>query len=157
MSPGCAKHKSKTMKKIYALIVAWVSMGFVTSLAPNPDDIIGVWLSRDGKGQVQIYKEGEKYFGKLIWLKEPNGPKGNAKLDANNPDEKLRTKPLLGALMLRNFKYDDGEWNGGRIYDPQNGKDYKCYIKLKDPKTLSVRGYIGFSLLGRTEVWTRVR
>jgi uncharacterized protein (DUF2147 family) len=62
----------------------------------------------------------------------------------------------LGLIILRDFKHDDGEWTGGRIYDPQNGKDYKCFMKLKDNKTLNVRGYIGISLLGRTEVWTRV-
>ena len=123
----------------------------------NPDDILGLWLNANGQGQIQIYKDGDKYFGKIVWLIEPNGPKGNPKLDANNPDPKLKTQPLLGALILRNFKFDEDEWNGGRIYDPQNGKDYKCYIKLKDAKTLSLRGYIGISLLGRTEVWTRVK
>lgn len=127
------------------------------SAATNPDAIIGVWLNGNGKGKIEIYKEGNKYFGKIIWLKEPNDSKGGPKLDANNPDPALKTKPLTGAIVLRNFVYDNDEWNSGRIYDPQNGKDYKCYLKLKDANTLSVRGYIGFSLLGRTEVWTRIR
>lgn len=132
---------------------------FCTSLlaaTSSADDIIGIWLSSNGQGKIQIYKEGDHYFGKLYWMKEPNGPKGNPKLDVNNPDPALRNKPLLGAVILRNFKHDDGEWNGGRIYDPQNGKEYKSFIKLKDPQTLSLRGYIGISLLGRTEVWKRV-
>ena len=145
------------MKKFFTLICTLLSMTLLASAAPNPDDVIGVWLNSSGEGQIEIYKEGNKYFGRIVWLKKPNGPKGNPKLDANNPDESMRSKPLLGSMILRNFKYDNGEWNGGRIYDPQNGKDYKCYMKLKDPKTLSVRGYIGFSLLGRTEVWTRVK
>lgn len=122
----------------------------------NPDAIIGTWLNSSGRGQIQIYKQGNKYYGKLIWLKDPNDEKGKPKLDANNPNDEMKTKPLLGLIILRDFKHDDGEWTGGRIYDPQNGKDYKCFIKLKDHKTLSVRGYIGISLLGRTEVWTRV-
>lgn len=145
------------MKKIILVISTCLCMAFLASAAPNPDDIVGLWLNSNGQGQIQVYKEGNKYFGKLVWLKEPNGPKGNPKLDANNPDPAQKTKPLLGAIVLRNFVYDDGEWNRGRIYDPQNGKDYKCYMKLKNANTLSVRGYIGFSLLGRTEVWTRVR
>ena len=145
------------MKKLFTLIATCLSMTLLASAAPNPDDVIGVWLNSSGEGQIEIYKEGNKYFGKIVWLKKPNGPKGNPKLDANNPDESMRSKPLLGSMILRNFNYDKGEWNGGRIYDPQNGKDYKCYMKLKDPKTLSVRGYIGFSLLGRTEVWTKVK
>jgi uncharacterized protein (DUF2147 family) len=145
------------MKKIITLLGVYLCMCFLASAGPNPDDIVGLWLNSNGQGQIQVYKEGNKYFGKLVWLKEPNGPKGNPKLDANNPDPAQKTKPLLGAIVLRNFVYDDGEWNRGRIYDPQNGKDYKCYMKLKNANTLSVRGYIGFSLLGRTEVWTRVK
>jgi uncharacterized protein (DUF2147 family) len=141
----------------FSLFFCFFSLNSFASDKHNPDDILGIWLSSNGQGQIQIYKEGEKYFGKLYWMKEPNGPKGNPKLDANNPDPSLRNKPLLGTVLLRNFTFDDGEWNGGRIYDPQNGKDYKSYIKLKDAKTLSLRGYIGISLLGRTEVWTRVK
>jgi uncharacterized protein (DUF2147 family) len=129
----------------------------IVSANTNPDDVIGIWLEASGQAQIQIYKEGTKYFGKIIWIKEPNGQNGKSKLDVNNPDKSLQSKPLLGSLILRNFIYDNGEWNSGRIYDPQNGKDYKCYMKLKDPNSLSLRGYIGFSLLGRTEVWTRVK
>ncbi|MES2005284.1 MAG: DUF2147 domain-containing protein [Bacteroidota bacterium] len=140
-------------------LLVFISIFFTTAAcaSTNADDIIGVWLNANGQGQILIYKEGDKYFGKLYWLKEPNNPKGTPKLDANNPEPSQKNKPLLGTVLLRNFKYDDGEWTGGRIYDPQNGKDYKCYIKLKDANTLSVRGYIGISLLGRTEVWTRVK
>jgi uncharacterized protein (DUF2147 family) len=134
------------------LLVLLATM-FVT--VTNPDDIVGVWTNGSGSGRIQIYKEGNKYFGKIIWLKDPNNAQGKPKSDAQNPDESQRNKPLLGAVVLRNFVYNDGEWTGGRIYDPQNGKDYKCYLKLKDANTLNVRGYIGISLLGRTEVWSR--
>lgn len=145
------------MKKWLLAIVSVFSFSIATQAATNPDDIVGIWLSASGQGQVQIYKEGDRYFGKIFWMKEPNGPKGNPKIDANNPDPSLRNKPLLGSMVLRNFSFHNDEWTGGRIYDPQNGKDYKCYIRLKDPKTLSLRGYIGISLLGRTEIWTRVK
>ena len=145
--------------KNYYLTLLFTVFCLNNSLLANTtkDDIIGIWLSANGKGQVQIYKEGDKYFGKLYWLKEPNGPKGNPKMDINNPNPALKNKPLLGTMLLRGFVFDDGEWKGGRIYDPENGKDYKCYIKLKDSKTLAMRGYIGISLLGRTEIWTRVK
>lgn len=137
-------------------------LSFVLSVAvfandnTNPDIIIGTWMNGSGKGQVQIYKQGNKYYGKLIWLKEPNDDKGNPKTDVKNPTVSLRDKPLMGAVILRDFVFDDGEWNSGRIYDPQNGKDYKCFLRLKDSKTLLVRGYIGISLLGRTDTWTRI-
>ncbi len=71
--------------------------------------------------------------------------------------DKVRLKPLLGLIMLKNFKYEDGEWTGGKIYNPDDGKEYKAYMKLKDSKTLSVRGYIGFSWIGKTELFHRVQ
>jgi uncharacterized protein (DUF2147 family) len=143
------------MKKIFILLGFLLTAVFAN--ATGPDDILGIWLTAKGKGEMQVYKEGNKYFGKIIWLAEPNDANGVPKKDKKNPDPSLQDKPLVGAVVLRNFVYDDGEWNSGRIYDPQNGKDYKCYLKLKDAKTLNVRGYIGISLLGRTEVWTKVR
>jgi hypothetical protein len=144
------------MKRLFAIGISFL-IPFLVSAKTGPDDILGMWLNSNGNGHIQIYKEGDKYFGKIVWLKEPNGPKGNPKLDVNNPDEKLKTKPILGLVILNSFKFDDGGWTGGRVYDPQNGKDYKCNIKLKDPNTLNVRGYVGFSMLGRTEVWTRIK
>ena len=146
------------MKRILLLIGTLLCMTLFATAKTGPDDIVGTWVDANGQAHLQIYKEGNKYHGKLIWLKVPNWPKtGTPKLDINNPDKSQHTKPLLGLQILRNFVYDDGEWNGGRIYDPQNGKDYKCYLKLKDANTLSMRGYIGISLLGRTEIWTRVK
>jgi uncharacterized protein (DUF2147 family) len=58
--------------------------------------------------------------------------------------------------MLKNFSFDENEWNGGTIYDPENGKTYNCKIAIRDGNKLDVRGYIGISLLGRTETWFRV-
>ncbi len=145
------------MKQFFLLVLfaTWSICGF-TNNNDNPDAILGVWLNSSGKGQIQVYKQGNKYYGKLVWLKEPNDEQGKPKLDVKNPDQNAKTKPLIGLVILRDFVHDDGEWTSGRIYDPQNGKDYKCYMKLKDPKTLNVRGYIGISMIGRTEVWTRV-
>ena len=143
--------------KIFLVLISGLLLAGAPDQTVHADDILGIWLGANGKGEIQIYKENGKYFGKLIWLREPNDEKGNPKTDDKNPDEALRSKPLIGAVLLRNFVFNDGEWTGGRIYDPQNGKDYKCYLRLKDPKTLNVRGYIGISLLGRTETWTRMK
>jgi len=126
------------------------------------DDILGVWLNEDKDAHVEIYKEGDKYYGKIIWLKEPIDPEtGKPKLDDENEDESLRSRPVMGLLLLRDFVFDgDDEWEDGRIYDPKNGKDYKCYMEFPDnddKDLLKVRGYIGFSMLGRTTYWTRVK
>ena len=68
---------------------------------------------------------------------------------------KEKDKPILGMDILSGLTKDDDEWNGGTILDPKNGKEYKCYIKLLDNNTLKLRGYIGFSLIGRTALWKR--
>lgn len=125
------------------------------------DDILGVWLNEDKDAHVNIYMEDGKYYGKIVWLLNPiDEETGKPKLDDENEDESLRNRPVMGLMLLRDFEFDgDDEWEDGRIYDPKNGKDYSCYMKFEDENdmnTLKVRGFIGFSLLGRTTYWTRV-
>ena len=146
---------------IFALI-GFLAYPFVNVQAQEVkgDDILGVWLNEDKDAHVEVYKEGDIFFGKIIWLEEPNEENGEAKLDDENEDESLRTRPVMGLLLLRDFVFDEDEWEDGRIYDPKNGKDYKCYMEFPDEDdkdNLKVRGYIGFSLLGRTTYWTRVK
>lgn len=122
------------------------------------DAVLGTWMTSSGKGHVEIYKQGGKYYGKIAWLKEPNNEQGTPKVDKNNPDAKLRNQPILGLVNLRDFTYaGDNEWEDGKVYDPEKGKDYSCQMTLIDPNTLEVRGYIGISLIGRTDTWTRVK
>lgn len=120
--------------------------------------VTGTWLVEDGAAKVKIEERGGKFFGKIVWLRDPKEKDGTNKHDKNNPEEKLRSKPLIGLEMLTNFEYDeDFVWEDGEIYDPKNGKTYSCKMTLSDDKkTLDVRGYIGISLIGRTQIWTRV-
>lgn len=131
-----------------------------TSFAPisdNPDAIVGVWKTGEGNAMVRIYKNGEKYQGKVVWLKEPIDPEtGKPKQDKNHPDEATRTRPVLGMINIWGFSYKDKNlWDDGNIYDPKNGSTYSCTIKMINPNTLEVRGYIGVSIIGRTDNWTR--
>jgi uncharacterized protein (DUF2147 family) len=143
------------MKKILCfLLITFIT---VHAFADGPDDILGIWSNHSEKGHIQIYKQNGKYYGKLIWLKQPNDERGVPKVDKNNPDLKVRSKPLLGLIMLNDFKYNDGEWADGKIYNPNDGKEYKAYMKLNDHQTLNVRGYIGFSWIGKTETFHRIR
>jgi len=119
--------------------------------------ILGVWESGNGKARIKIEKTGDKFNGRIVWLREPNDEAGKPKLDKNNPDELQRVKPLLGYSMLKSFSYtDDKTWKEGTIYDPESGSTYSCTIIMTDENTLDVRGYIGVSLFGRTDVWKRV-
>lgn len=138
------------------LIVLFVVVLFSTNLfAQKADDIIGQWYSENNESLIEIYKTGNKYYGKIIWLKEPLRD-GKPKVDDKNPDEKLRNRPLIGLVILKDFVFDGkDEWSDGKIYDPKSGKTYSCYMELENKDKLKIRGYIGISLIGRTTHWTR--
>lgn len=147
------------MKKI--LII--VSIVIVALLKPvfaqtNAGDvIIGVWETGSGKARVKIIKSGNYYYGRIVWLREPNNEEGKPKVDKNNPDETLRQTPLLGLRMLKSFEFKgDNLWEEGTIYDPESGSTYNCKINLEDPNTMNIRGFIGISAFGRTDVWKRI-
>ncbi|MGI8893242.1 MAG: DUF2147 domain-containing protein [Bacteroidia bacterium] len=102
-------------------------------------------------------ESGEKFHGKIIKLKNPLDENGKPKIDDKNPDASKRNNPALGLHIINNFVYDGKkEWKNGNIYDPQSGDTYKCIIWLDDKGDLNVRGYMGISLIGRTEKWRRV-
>ena len=138
------------------LLTMWSGM---TAFAQThkADDIVGTWLNQEATGKITLYKENGKYFGKLVWLREPNDKvTGLPRTDIENPDEKLKKRPLIGLVNMKDFSFDGKEeWSGGTIYDPKNGKTYKCYIQFEGPSKLKVRGYVGVSLLGRNTYWTK--
>jgi uncharacterized protein (DUF2147 family) len=130
---------------------------------PHPaftaDAVTGVWLTETGKSQVQIYKQGVNYSGKIIWLKEPNDPgTGKPVTDKKNTDKVLQARPLLGLISLRNFKYAGNRlWEDGRMYNHEDGKDYSCKIIMKDANTLSVKIYNDASRAVKAQTWFRVQ
>lgn len=140
------------------------SLFFVLALTPllsaqdDADRLAGVWEPSHGKARIKIEKIGNKYYGRVVWLREPNDPDtGNPKVDKNNPDESLRSTPLRGYRVLKDFVYQGkDEWSEGTIYDPENGSTYSCVIRMKDDNTLEIRGYIGVQTFGRTDVWKRL-
>lgn len=131
----------------------------LTAKADDPDLLVGRWLSAKRRNQVQIYKQGDRYFGKLVWIAEPNETTTNTpKVDKRNPDDRLRTRPLLNMPIMTNLVYKGGKvWSDGHIYNPEDGRTYGCELTLRDPNTLDLRGYMmGMSFLGKTTTWTRV-
>ena len=123
----------------------------------NPDAIVGNWLTGSKKGVVQISKEGNKYNGKIIWLQTPTNEEGKPKMDKHNTDKALQTRPIMGLNMLSGFVFENDKWVNGTIYDPEKGKTYSCKIMLKGDDMLDVRGFIGISLIGRTDTWYKVK
>jgi uncharacterized protein (DUF2147 family) len=144
----------------FFLLIVFVTTGYsLTAKADDPDRLVGKWLSSKKKNQVQIYKQGDKYYGRLVWMAEPIDPLTKMpKVDRRNPDEKLRMRPVLNLPIITSLSYKGGNvWADGQIYNPEDGKTYGCELTLQDANTLNLHGYMfGMSFLGRTSVWTRV-
>lgn len=140
------------MKKILCVL----TLALMVVTAAVAQDVIGKWKLEDGSAIVEIYKQDEVYNGRIVWLNEPNGPDGKPALDVNNPDKSLRSRKLMGLNMLHGLKPANGEYSGGKIYDPGNGKTYNCSMKVEG-KVLKVRGSLDKKgMLGRTMDWFRV-
>ena len=136
----------------------------------DKDLIVGNWKPSNGRSVVSIYKgksengeDPDKYYGKIVWLQEPNDENGNPRTDINNSDSKLKKQPLKGLVIMKDLEFEevDGKvvtWEGGTIYDPNNGSDYnfEAEINKKNKNVMDGRGYIGFSIFGRTDTWTRL-
>ncbi|WMJ74133.1 DUF2147 domain-containing protein [Cytophagaceae bacterium ABcell3] len=153
-----------TLRTIPLIVLSLMLSFTLSSFAPSAqsddegDALVGVWEPGNGRAKVKVSKIGDKYYGKIVWLLEPKNEKGEAKTDVNNPDESMRSTPLLGYRILKDFEYKGKKtWDNGTIYDPENGSTYSCTIKMKDDNTLEVRGYIGVSAIGRTDTWTRLQ
>lgn len=143
------------MKK--QLLTLFVLMLFSTVAWAQNLSPIGIWTNEDGKARFEIYQSGDKLHGKIVQLKEPLR-NGKPKLDENNPDKSKRNQPMQGLVFMKDFKYSgDNKWENGTIYDPESGKTYSCYMKMKSNDKMEVKGYIGISLIGRTQNWTRIK
>lgn len=132
--------------------------GPMVALAAEFTTPVGTWKNIDDKtGQakalIQITESGGKLEGKIIKvLKSDDGPNPVCK----ECDGERKNKPVEGMTIMWGLSKDGDEWNGGQILDPKNGKIYKAKMSLDDGgRKLNVRGYIGFSLMGRSQVWLR--
>lgn len=144
----------KIMKQFLIILLSFLFFSSVL-FAQKADDILGQWYSENNESLIEIYKSGNKFFGKIIWLKEPLRD-GKPKVDDKNPDSKFKDKPLIGLVILKDFVFDGkDEWNDGKIYDPKSGKTYSCYMEFESKDKLKIRGYIGISLIVRTTFWSR--
>ena len=130
------------MKKLMLLI----AFAFV-SMAGYSQEVLGKWLTEAGDAQVEIYQAGDKLNGKIVWLQQ--GPETK---DKHNPDAKLQGRKLIGVNILSGLAKSKNKWEGGKIYNPKNGKSYKCSMWLEGDK-LKVRGYV--AMFYETQTWTR--
>ena len=118
----------------------------------------GTWLVQDQTAHVKIGAcpgRTDQLCGEIVWLKAPKDEEGQPKRDTKNPDAALKTRPIMGLTMIRDFKpAGPGKWDGGKIYDPRSGKTYNSKMQLKADGTLRVDGCVAMFCQGQT--WRRV-
>lgn len=144
------------MYKILFTIFFFASFSPAGSQIIVADKIVGEWINEEKDTRIEIYKNGDEYFGRLLWseyLFEADGK--TSRKDVRNSNEKLRGRNLLHVNLLNNFVFSEDIWDDGKMYDPRSGKTYNCLIKLRKEK-LEVRSYVGIPLLGRSTYWDRV-
>lgn len=139
----------------YLIFAILVSSSSLFAKEKDTEKILGYWLSENGRAVINIYQNKELYFGKIVWLLVQHTGKVKIPLDINNDDKELKKRKLMGLDILTGFKFEDGEFSGGQVYDPKSGNTYKAYMKLESDNKIKLRGYIGISLFGRTSYWER--
>ncbi|PQB04551.1 DUF2147 domain-containing protein [Aureitalea marina] len=141
------------MKKIVLL-----SLSVLLYATSWSQEVVGQWKTIDdnsgeARSIVEIYEDEGLVYGKIVQLLDPS--KAEAVCEQCSGADK--DQPVVGLVIIKGLEADGDEYNGGKILDPESGKLYKCYIALEDTDRLKVRGYIGFSALGRTQYWHRVK
>lgn len=139
--------------KLALLALAAASLSLFAADAP----LAGKWKTYDEKtgkpkSIVSIYEENGAFSGKVEAGLDPT--RAGRRCDACTDERK--GQPIVGMVIIRNMKKTGDEFTGGDILDPENGNVYRCKLKLSsDGRKLTVRGFLGVSLFGRSQIWTR--
>lgn len=130
----------------------------MSKAATKPDDILGTWLSADKDLKVEIFKQNNKYFGKIVWFKcTANQPPMESYLDTENANPKLKNRPWLGMVNVQNLEFNPKSfWSNGTIYDPNSGRTYSALVKQKSANELIVRGFWGFEFIGKSMIFSKI-
>jgi uncharacterized protein (DUF2147 family) len=141
------------------LAAALLAAPMLALAQPAPDTPVGLWRTIDDatgrpRALVRVFEQDGRLFGRIEKGLAPDAP-ADAACDLCTDERK--GKPKIGLTIIRDMRRDGDTWDGGDILDPDNGKVYRCRLRLADGnRTLEVRGYVGISLLGRTQMWERV-
>lgn len=140
----------KTALECVLTIMLWLLVCLTPHSAGAAEaSVLGKWIVPGGDAIVSIENTGDSLTLTLMKMLDPG------RLDSSNPDSALQSRPLEGLVIGEGFKQDGELWRGGFLYDPDSGKTYKASLSLLDENHLSLRGFIGISLIGRSQTWAR--
>lgn len=137
-------------KRSFIITLLFVLTGFFSSAKnPEADKVIGMWISPEKDCIVNCYKVNDKYYGKVVWFKRYH--------DESTPDDPngVNEDTWMNTVVMKDFIFDEDEWNDGQIYDLKSGKKYSAYITLVNENQLHVTGYILFRFLCKSTDFTR--
>ena len=141
------------MKLLLNFVFAILSLSI--SAQNHPDDLIGKWVNEDASARFEFFKTGNTYNAKIIWLAKHQNENGEQKLDKNNPDKKLRNRPIIELVMLTGLQFSANNtmWNDGKIYSPEKGETLACKIRLTNKNELALT--VSKSIFSVTKKWKR--
>jgi len=143
----------------HSIIFACAIMGSVLVTlgrlaATDSHSVLGLWKNEDAT--FEIFENEGKLGARIVALREPLTSDGKEKTDIHNPDASKHGRPIVGIVFMSGFTpAGPGKWEHGAIYDPKSGNTYSCSMEQEGSDKIKVRGFIGVSLIGRTDVWSR--
>lgn len=129
----------------------WTFAVLCVAPAVAAEPVFGRWLTDDRAAIVKVERCADRMCGRIERVLDPKAPEN----DINNPDDRLRSRPLVGALVLQHFVRDGSRWKGGRAYDPKTGNSYRSELRVEADGRLRVTGCVLF--LCRSRYWTRYK
>jgi uncharacterized protein (DUF2147 family) len=133
-----------------------IAPGLLAATDSSSNVVKGLWKNEDAT--FEIFEDGGKLSAKIVALREPLAPDGKEKTDIHNPDASKHGRPIVGIVFMSGFTAaGPGKWEHGTIYDPKSGNTYSCNMEFDGSDKIKVRGFIGISLIGRTDIWTRAK
>ena len=121
------------------------------------ESLDGLWMDSDGEVILEIGPCGTARCGKVAWLKQPLGPDGHPLRDYHNPNPELQKRPVCGLQVVSGFKKQgNATWGDGTVYVSDQGMSYSGYAEVLSPTQVKVTGYVGLTIFGASEIWTKV-
>lgn len=140
---------------VFAMSLMMLTLTTALRAQSNPNAIVGTWESDEKDVRMEYFQDGDHYSARLLWgNKIVEADNVTSKKDTKNPDPSLRSRDIIGVVSLTGLKWISKEYTDGKIYDPPSGKTYNCKAWMDGDK-LQLRGYLGFSMMGRTVSWHR--